>query len=270
MISIPSLNYILKPPVKILRLHSCPKIIAGGVPVTPINVVLERRRRLKNASDDSLDAYLRAGRLYAEYCAHMGRSVVDISNADFENFKSALLGYGLRDSNGNLIHLVGDRRRGHRTADLMLALLYSIAKDIEELYMCRFDWLRHDTVSHVAATSIRPQATSRSPASFVRTHRIQWTPAKVVAAPDDQFALMIDNARELWGNTVPDGDVAYAEDPEAQRDALFYRNVALLLLLRYEGCRRREPTFLGNVTLRSVTPLSFLPQPTPCRPCALH
>lgn len=241
---IPSLHTPLKLPVKVFKLDGNPKIIAGGVPVTPINVVLGRRRKLKNASDESLDAYTRAGRLYAEFCAHLGRSIIDISDADFGTFKCALTGGEFKNSTGELSRIVGTRRRGPRTADLMLSLIYSIAEDVEELYMEHFDWLRRGP----ALCSMPGRGSTRGNhnlfLSSSRLHRIGWVPKKIVGLPDDQFALMIDAARDIWGNTIADGDVAYSGDPESRRGALFYRNAAILFLLRYEGCRRCEPTFV--------------------------
>lgn len=242
--NIPSLHIPLKHPVNIIRINNCPKIIAGGIPVTPINVVLERRQRLKGASDDSLNAYTRAGRLYTEYCAHLGRSIMDISDTDFSNFKGALTGTAFVDAHGQTVRIVSTRKRGERTADLMISLLYSIAKDIEELYMENFDWLRYGPARHQLAGSMFTRDMPIRLITSSRSHHIKWTKNKIVAIPDDQFALMIDGARELWDNTITDGDVAYAEDSDSQRGALFYRNVAILFLLRYEGCRRREPTFI--------------------------
>lgn len=46
------------------------------------------------------------------------------------------------------------------------------------------------------------------------------------------------------GGTIVDGDKAFAEDPEGQRGALFYRNLAVLLSMRLEGARRSEPPFI--------------------------
>jgi integrase len=234
----------LKHPVNIIRINNCPKIIAGGIPITPINVVLERRLRLKGASDDGLDVYTRAGRLYVEFCAHLGRSIMDISDTDFSNFKGALTGSNFSNSHGQTVRLVGTRERGERTADLMISVLYSIAKDIEELYMENFDWLRYGPARQRLAESSFSHDMHTRIITSSRAHRIKWIKNKIVGIPDDQFALMIDGARELWGNTIPDGDIAHAEGPESQRGALFYRNVAILFLLRYEGCRRREPTFI--------------------------
>ncbi len=47
-----------------------------------------------------------------------------------------------------------------------------------------------------------------------------------------------------WADHIPRGDQACAADPEGQRGALFYRNVALLFLLRYAGSRRAEAIHL--------------------------
>jgi hypothetical protein len=61
-----------------------------------------------------------------------------------------------------------------------------------------------------------------------------------VGLPDTQFVCLLQAAYERWGNVVADGDVAWAAHPEAQRGALFFRNLALLLILRCAGGRRSE------------------------------
>ena len=238
-----SLGSPLRLPIKIIKVGELPKIIAGGVPVTPINWALEQRVKEKGASADSLDVYKRAVRLYVELCAHLGRSLTDISNADFNTFKAALTGTPFLNIRGESIRLVGKRERGKRTADLMLSLIYSIARDIEEAYSVSFDWLRYGAFS-CATSKLLAQAGVRTPPVSSRAHRIKFIPRKVLAIPDDQFVLMIDAARELWGNKISDGDMAFSADPESQRGALFLRNAAILFLLRYAGCRRREPVFI--------------------------
>src|SRR5437588_5505496 len=83
----------LKLPIRVLWVEGIPKLMAGGIPLIPINVVLEQRMRFANATRESLDTYIRAARLYAEFCALRGKSLIDISNAEFSYFKNALLGF---------------------------------------------------------------------------------------------------------------------------------------------------------------------------------
>ena len=125
-----SLSTPLRFPVRIRMLDSVPKILAGGVPVTPFNLVLLQRQREKGSTQASLDTYARAARLYVEFCAHRHRSLIQISNEEFIWFKNALLGHPFSNSDGKLVRLDGER--GRRTADLMLTLLYSLTVDVYE------------------------------------------------------------------------------------------------------------------------------------------
>src|SRR5712692_2945998 len=235
-----SLSTPLRFPVRVRMLDNVPKILAGGVPVIPVNLILLQRQREMGSTSASLGTYVRAGRLYIEFCAYRNRSLLQISNEEFIWFKHALLGDPFPDASGNLFRLTG--ARGRRTADLMLTLLYSLAADIEERYDVSFDWLRYKGIQHHLIEGA--QGTNRSahvPSSgFRRTHRIRWTPRKVMGLPDDQFALLLQAAWNRWGNQIADGDTASAEHPEAQRGALFYRNLAMLMVLRYTGSRRSE------------------------------
>jgi integrase len=247
-------------PVRVIKVDGLPKIIAGGVPVTPINVVLARRQRYKGASPDGLDPYTRASRLYSEFCAHLGRCVTDISDEDFLIFKDALLGLPFNNSEGLQVCMIGTRQRGERTADLMLSLIYSVAGDVEELYKVRFEWRRYGRVPIEFIDMMRLLGGRRRVISFPRAHRIKWTPRKVVGLPDEQFVKLIEGARRRWFDSVPDGDTAYADLPDSQRGALFYRNVAILFILRYAGSRRGEVVFIRpddidreTLTLRLVT-----------------
>jgi integrase len=238
----PSVSQILTLPVQVRKVEGLPKLIAGGVPVTPINLVLARRKLHKGATEESLNTYLRAGRVYTEFCAHLERSLVDVTNSDFCLFKDALLGKPFFNSKGEPVQLIGERARGERTADLMLSLIYSLASDIEEIYGVRFDWRRHHGLPSEAIAALRAVGVKyKSP----RAHHIKWTPRKVMALPDDQFMLLVEAARRRWEGVVADGDLAFADDPELQRGALFTRNVAILSVLRLEGSRRSEATFIN-------------------------
>jgi integrase len=249
----PSVSQILTPPIRVRTVDGLPKLLAGGVPVTPINVVLARRQLHKGATEGSLNTYLRAARLYSEFCAHLERSIVDITNSEFQLFQGALLGKPFYNSHGELVRLTGDR--GERTADLMISLIYSLAADIAELYDVQFDWRRHhglpsDAVSALLAAGVKYKVP--------RAHHIKWTPRKVPALPDDQFVKLIEAARRRWGGVVADGDVAFADDPESQRGALYIRNAAILFVMRFEGCRRSEATFINLDDIDRVNKKLFL------------
>jgi len=235
-----SLRLPLQLPVRVRQLDGVPKIIAGGVPVMPMNLALRQRQRELAATLVSLDTYARAARLYAEFCAYRSQSLVGISNEEFLWFKRALLGDAFYDVDGRLVSLSG--KRGARTADLMLTLLYSLAADIAERYETTFDWLRYkggssgrpDPVAHLRHP---PHASSLG---LRRTHRIHWTPPKIIGLPDDQFVRLLQAVKQRWLTTIADGDLAFAEAFETQRGALFWRNVALLFVLRCTGSRRSE------------------------------
>jgi integrase len=246
MVSSITLDQTLKLPVKVLRVESKdhveePKILAGGVTVTPINIVLSRRRRDKAASEASIATYLRAAYLYVQFCAHLRRSIIDITNHDFKTLRGALLGERFLDANGELVRLDGER--SERTADLMVALMYSIAGDIEQLYDVRFDWRRYENLPEGVITALRVSSNPRRNIYLVRQHRIKHAIPKALGLPDGQFARVIRRARELWLDVIPDGDRAYIHDPkslEKQRGALFYRNLGILLMMGGEGARRSE------------------------------
>ena len=147
-----SLSTPLRFPVRIRMLDSVPKILAGGVPVTPFNLVLLQRQREKGSTQASLDTYARAARLYVEFCAHRHRSLIQISNEEFIWFKNALLGHPFSNSDRKLARLDGER--GRRTADLMLTLLYSLTVDVMERYDVSFDWLRYRGVPNLSLIHI--------------------------------------------------------------------------------------------------------------------
>jgi integrase len=245
-----SIKDTLRLPVNLIKIDSLPKIITGSGPVTPINVALERRHRIKKATTESLDAYARACYLYASFCAHMERSIIDISNDDFTRFKNALLCLPFPNAKGEWVRLIGKRPRGERTADLMLALIYSIAADIEELYSVRFDWRRYGRVSNELIELIQAGKGYHQISGFPRVHRIKWVPRKIVGLPDDQFLRLISSARNRWGEVISDGDLAFAPNQEAQKGALFFRNLAILFVLRYAGSRRREVTLINLEDIR--------------------
>lgn len=65
-----SLTMALHPPVHTLRIDSMPKLVAGGVPILPINLILTRKRRFQLAPDTTLDSIANAAQYYVEFCAH--------------------------------------------------------------------------------------------------------------------------------------------------------------------------------------------------------
>jgi integrase len=123
----------------------------------------------------------------------------------------------------------------------MLTLLYSLAADIEERYDVSFDWLRYKGAHHhIEGVHGTGRSVYQPSAGLRRTHRIRWVPRKVMGLPDEQFTSLLQAAWNRWGSQITDGDMAFAENQEAQRGALFYRNLAMLLVLRYTGSRRSE------------------------------
>ncbi len=232
----PTLTLPLKLPVRIRLVEDTPKLMAGGIPVTPINLVLQERKAHEGATPASIETYLRAARLYVEFCAHRQQSLIGISDEEFRWFTSALIGQPFLDHQGQPVRLNG--KRGKRTADLMITLLYSLAADISERYGVTFAWRRYKGVPNQL---VGYQNLSRSRSwNFVRSHRFKWAANKVVGLPDDQFAYLLRAAYDRWGQEIADGDVANAKEPEMQRGALFYRNIAILLVLRCTGSRRSE------------------------------
>lgn len=232
----------LRPPVEVVEIDGLPKILAGHLPVVPLNVALERRRDTYGATPASLETYTRAGRLYAEFAAHRGRGLIDVTNEEFRWFTRALTGNTFLDRDGSQQQLSGDR--GPRTADLMVALLYSLAGDIQEVYGVRFDWRRYRGTSDDLVDLLRAIGGSYKARLFSREHRVPYTPKQVLPLPDEQFRLLLLAAQQKWSDLIADGDAAFADNPEAQRGALFHRNVGLLLALRFGGARRSEPPYI--------------------------
>ncbi len=128
-------------PVEVVVIDGLPKIIAGHLPVTPLNEALKRRRDSGGATPASLETYTRAARLHAEFAANRGRAIIDVTNEEFRWFTLALTGTPFLDGEGNVQQLSGNR--GPRTADLMIALLYTLAGDIQDIYAVRIDWRRY-------------------------------------------------------------------------------------------------------------------------------
>lgn len=237
----------LKLPVETIEVDGLPKLLAGNVPVTPFNVIFKWKRDNRGTPKGSLDCYAQAGKLYVEFAAHRGRSLVDITNEEFRWLTQALKGGHFLDENGRQQLL--SCNSGPRTADTRIALLYSLAADLQDLYQMKFDWYRYrgapvELVEMVRATGGRSQVVN-----FRRAHRVPYTPRKVMALPDSEFERLLLAAHQKWGNIITDGDIAFAGEPEEQRGALFYRNLGILLTMRFEGARRSEPS---HITLDDI------------------
>ncbi|MCA1616872.1 MAG: site-specific integrase [Acidobacteria bacterium] len=229
-------------PVEVIKVDGLPKVMSGNCPVTPVNVALKRRREIHGATDASLDVYVRGGRLLVEFAAHRRRALIDLTNEEFRWFVHALQDRPFPDAEGRQAFLSGRRCGG--TADLMIAVLYSLAQDIQEIYDVRFDWYRYRRAPLELVELVRALGGQARVKSFRRAHRVPHTPTKVLALPDEEFERLLRAAYEMWGETVADGDMAFAEDPEAQRGALFHRNLVILLIMRLEGARRGEVPFI--------------------------
>jgi integrase len=252
-----SLTLPLKLPIRVLEANGELKLMAGGIPVTPVNQFLSRRKHDRQATEASLLTYLRAARLYTEFCAHRGRSFLGLTNDEFIMFKNALGGKPFLDSTCTKVILSSERGRERRSVDHLISLLYSIAGDIERLYDVRFDWRRFYGLPAEIIETIR-LAGSRRPKQLRREHSVKWTSPKILGLPDDQFAILLRAAYERWGNLLAEGDAVNSLNPEAQRGALFYRNVAILFVLRYAGSRRSEVVHLLLGDIDRVRRLIYL------------
>ncbi len=134
----------LQPPVHVLKMDSLPKLVAGGVPVLPINLILARKRQFQFAPDTTLLSLVHAAQYYVEFCAHRRYGLLDVAHEEFTTFKNALLGEPFKDAEGHLVSLSGERPRNRRRVDHILQLLYGLAADISEVYGESFDWQRSD------------------------------------------------------------------------------------------------------------------------------
>lgn len=234
-----SLTMPLQPPVRIVKVDSLPKLVAGGTPVLPINLIIARKRQFQFAPNTTLLSLISAAQYYVEFCAHRRYGLLDVAHEEFTTFKNALLGEPFKDSEGQLVYLSGSRTRGRRRVDHILQLLYGIAADISEVYGETFDWQRYKGASPLL-TQARSQRRSRGRPGSRRVHAVRWERTKITGLPDEQFVKLLQAAKVHWADHIPAGDQVNAVHPETQKGALFYRNVALLFVLRYAGSRRAE------------------------------
>lgn len=227
----------LQPPVYLLKVDSIPKLVAGGIPVLPINLIFTRRRQFQFAPDTTLVSLAHAAQYYVEFCAHRGYGLLDVAHEEFTTFQNALLGEPFKDAEGSLVYLSGSRQRSRRRVDHILQLLYGIAADITEVYGETFDWQRY---KGSPAPQGKGRGGKKARQGSRRVHTVRWECTKITGLPDEQFVKLLQAAKSRWGDQISGGDQAHAADPERQRGALFYRNVALLFVLRYAGSRRAE------------------------------
>lgn len=248
------LNIPLSFPVKIHRIDRIPKLIAGGKPVVPINMALSKKRS-SGATEESLDTYARAAKLYVEFCAHRQKSLIDISNKEFCIFTDALLKKPFFNGAGELVYLPTEGR-DDRTVDLILTLLYSLAADIENCYQgFQFAWRLYEEKRLINTPTLMPGAKPSLRSGVKRFHRRKYKERPVLALPDELFETLIQTAYQLWGNTIADGDKAFSPSHEKQRGALFYRNLGILLAQRYAGARRSE---VPPIELAHIDPIDSL------------
>jgi hypothetical protein len=238
-----SLTMPLQPPVHLLKMDSMPKLVAGGVPVLPMNLIFTRKRQFQLAPDTTLASLAHAAQYYVEFCAHRRYGLLDVAHEEFTTFKNALLGEPFKDAEGNLVYLSGSRNRSLRRVDHILQLLYGIAADIAEVYGETFDWQRYKGSPSPHGKARRHMHAKQGSR---RVHAVRWERTKITGLPDERFVKLLQAAKARWGEHISAGDKAYAADPEMQRGALFYRNVALLFVLRYAGSRRAETNQLRS------------------------
>lgn len=225
----------LRLPVTVRWFGDTPRLFAAATPVTPVNLAL-RDRVTHGQSRASARSYAYSAGLFLSFLASLNRTLIEASNADFMTFTRALVGQTYLDANGLTVALPG--LRSARTGQNTLARLYGLFGDIEAAYGVTFDWRRFRAPTYRGGRLLE-----------TRVHRFRVPTKAPLALPDEQFGRLIEHAAELWDHSIPSGDAAYAADPESQRGALFARNLAILMVLRYAGARRGEvaPIDLGDI-----------------------
>jgi integrase len=242
-------------PVIIRILHGAPLIFTGGLPATGVNVALSRRIR-EGSSIASVKTYASAWRLFFTYCALTRCSIAALSDPGFAQYKSAVQGRPFRAHDGSWAVLPGER--GARTSDHHIACLYGLGGDIEDLYGIAFPWRRYVT-TRWASQHYEPWAgPGGRPAPARRKHRIRHANQKTVGLPDEQFEKLLERADRLWGWQVADGDRAFSVGFASATDALYRRNLALLLVLRFTGARRSEVPTLDIADIDRTNNLLWL------------
>lgn len=216
----------LELPVTTRWFGDVPRLFANGIPTTPINLAI-RDRIQHGQTKASTRSYAYSVGLFLSFLASRRRSLIDAANTDFSTFTRALVGQPYLDANGREATLPG--MRSPKTGQNVVARIYGLFGDIELAYGVSFDWRRFQPATFRGGRMVAP-----------RVHRFRVPTTAPMALPDEQFAHLIERAAELWSQSVAGGDRAYAVDPEAQHGALFARNLAVLMILRYAGARRAE------------------------------
>jgi len=168
-------------PVEVIEVDGLPKIIAGGTPVTPLNVALKLKVEERGATEASIETYSRAGRLYSEFAARRERSLIDVTDEEFRWFVQALQDRPFPGGGGQQQTLPGER--GARTANLMVTLIYSLAAEMQNLYRVKFDWYRYRGVPNELVDIVRAVGGHKRAKMFRRAHRVPHTPRKVLPLP---------------------------------------------------------------------------------------
>ena len=84
-----SLTMALQPPVPVLKIDSIPKLVAGGLPVLPINFIFTRKRQFQSTPDTTLASLASPARYYFEFCAHRRYGLLDVAHEEFTAFKGS-------------------------------------------------------------------------------------------------------------------------------------------------------------------------------------
>ena len=182
-------------------LTACPK--SSRVESVPFNAALRHRARHDGATRKSLAAYARAGALYATYCAHQRVGLLDISNDEFPAYVDGILGLKFRNASGDFVHLDG-HARSRASADLYLALLYSLTGDVAHLYDVSFDWRRYRMrVGSERGLTAVPRANLVTGLGQ-RAHRIRHTARKCSWSPRSGIREDAEAGRRVVGRVPGD------------------------------------------------------------------
>ncbi len=212
----PMVTVPLRLPVYVRWTNGLPKIMAGGILVIPLNVALRQLRDDNGATLASIRTYARAARYYTEFCGHRDKSLIKVSDAEFNIFQRALCGESFNDWQGRPARLsVGEQRAEQQrlsacTGDNMISLLYTLARQIESLYAVSFDWRRYEGVDAANVDAMYDQQGNRVYRILQRSHHFKHEHQKYTGLPNEQFALLLGAARDRWGGLIVDGDNAYA------------------------------------------------------------
>src|SRR6266700_134321 len=98
-------------PIHLLKVDSLLKLVAGGVPVLPVNLIFNRKKPFPFAPDTTRASLAHAAQYYVEFCAHRRYGLLDVAHEEFTTFKNALLGEPFKDAEGLLVYLSGSRKR---------------------------------------------------------------------------------------------------------------------------------------------------------------